>query len=99
MAFASSRPPAPVTTLLSVCQWSGVDDEDRFILVEDEDHLEEATARAAAPDEPFVVAELLWIGLERAANDLFRFIRRNTMHTDVPDVPLVPSEFHQFIMQ
>ncbi len=52
-----------------------MDDEDRFILVEYEDHLEKTSTPSLAPNQPLVVVQFPWVGLDRAADNGFCFIR------------------------
>jgi len=75
-----------------------MDDEDRFILVEYEDYLQKTSTPSLAPNQPLVVVQFPWVGLDRAADNGFCFIRWDSVSADVLDVPLMPTEFHQFVM-
>lgn len=76
-----------------------MDDKHSLVFIKDEDDLEIPAATRLAPNEPFVVFDLPGKRTLRAADDGFRVSGRNAVLGDVLDVPLVPTEVHELLMQ
>jgi len=64
-------------------QRSGMDYVNRFVLIQDENHLEKSAAPSSTPNEPFVPFHLSREGPPRTPNHHFRFFGGNSMLADM----------------
>lgn len=81
-----------------VCQWSSVNDEHRVIFIEYEDDLQQTTASAGTPHEPFVVIPVKRVRPRSAPNHDFGFVWVHSMLGNVFDIPRIPSEIDKAIL-
>src|SRR5262249_52334738 len=95
----SSSSSAAKSPLLLFREWPGVNHVDRVVGIENEDDLQESTSTAATPDKPLIVFNFSRKRIRRVANNCFRFFRRNSVASDMFDVPAVPAEVHDLFMQ
>src|SRR5262245_41403605 len=75
----------PVAALLRFREGPGVDDEDRSVVVENEDHLNQIACRTSTPDQEPFVADRPRIRCSRLANDLLGVRRFDPVSCDVLD--------------
>ena len=73
--------------------------KDRIVGIENKDHLEEAAAYTAAPYQPFVVLDPARIRPSSVTDSHLGLFRRNPVLVDMFDVPVVPTEVPDLIMQ
>ncbi len=76
-----------------------MDYEDHLILIQNEYHLEETTATSWTPYQPFVVFQLSRKRSPSATNHQFRIFGRNSVPPDMIDIPVIPAEDPELVMQ
>jgi hypothetical protein len=77
-----------------VGQWSGVDDVNGFVWVEDVDHLKEPATSAASPNEVLVFRVPKRVGALRLTDDPFGLFWIDPVPGNVIEVPIIPAKLH-----
>ena len=76
-----------------------MDHKDGDVLVKYEHYLQEAMAVPSSPNEPLVILDAAWKRAFGRLHRSFRFFRQNAVSSNVLDVPIVPTEVHDLLMQ
>jgi hypothetical protein len=72
-----------------------MDDIDGFVIIQDEDNLQQPAAATMAPDEPLLIftTERVWRLCTR--NDCLCLLRLHSVPRNVFDVPVIPPKEHE----
>ena len=91
---------ASVSPLLRFGRRSGVNYKNSPVVVQNENHLEKTASPATTADQPLCLRESFSdMDFELCWDDQFRFLGCDAVSANVLDVPIVPAEIHEFVMQ
>jgi hypothetical protein len=85
--------------LLSIGEGPCVDHVDGPIFVQYENNLKKPPALSSAPDKPFIIFNPPWERTSRPEHHDFSLLWKDPMSTHMVDVPVIPAEVHELIMQ
>src|SRR5262249_57724833 len=85
----------PMEPFLPLGQLTAMNHKRRAIVVNHEDHLQQASASSRAPDEQLVLTNPSRVGPLGLPDHFLGFLRSHSMFGQVLDVPLVPAEVQE----